>query len=81
MSIGAGVSKYFTYVITFGYAWTIQANVWQRLSATRSETDARKMTVMSFFAYIPLYLIVVFTGMAALVLFDTVPKGEWLLPL
>ena len=75
MSIGAGASKYFTYVITFGCAWTIQANVWQRLSATRSETDARKMTVMSFFAYIPLYLIVVFTGMAALVLFDTVPKG------
>lgn len=53
----------------------IQANVWQRISAARSDRDARKMAVLSFFAYIPLYLIVVFTGMAGLVLFDTLPQG------
>lgn len=63
------------YVITFGCSWMIQANVWQRISATRDTRDARRMTVMSFFVYIPLYLIVVLTGMAGIVLFDTLPKG------
>lgn len=75
MSFSAGAHKYMTYVITFGCAWMIQANVWQRISAAKSDKDARKMTVMSFFAYIPLYLIVVFTGMAGIVMFDTLPEG------
>ncbi|OPA71441.1 hypothetical protein BB381_02800 [Campylobacter pinnipediorum subsp. caledonicus] len=75
MSISDGASKYMMYVITFGCAWMIQANVWQRISATKSDKDAYKMTVMSFFAYIPLYLIVVFTGMAGIVLFDKMPEG------
>lgn len=70
-----GAKKYFAYVITFGCAWMIQANVWQRISATRNEKDAKKMTVLSFFIYIPLYLIVVLTGMASLVLFETMPEG------
>lgn len=71
----SGASKYFSYVITFGCAWMIQANVWQRISAARTDRDARKMTVMSFFAYIPLYLIVVFTGMAGITMFDKMPEG------
>lgn len=75
LSATAGASKYAVYVITFGCAWMIQANVWQRISAARSDKDARKMTVMSFFAYIPLYLMVVLTGMAGLVLFDELPEG------
>lgn len=75
MSFTAGASKYMMYVITFGCSWMIQANVWQRISATRNDKDARKMTVMSFFAYIPLYLIVVLTGMAGIVLFDKLPEG------
>ena len=75
MSFTAGASKYMTYVITFGAAWMIQANVWQRISAARSDRDAHRMTVMSFFCYIPLYLIVVFTGMAGIVIFDKMPEG------
>lgn len=75
MSISAGAEKYFMYVVTFGCAWMIQANVWQRISATKSDIDAKKMTIMSFFIYIPLYLIVVFTGMAGIVLFPTSPEG------
>lgn len=75
MSFTAGAPKYMMYVITFGCAWMIQANVWQRISATKNDVDARKMTVMSFFAYIPLYLIVVFTGMAGIALYDTLPEG------
>ena len=75
LSLTAGAEKYMMYVITFGCAWMIQANVWQRISAARSDTDAKKMTVMSFFAYIPLYLIVVLTGMAGFVLYDTLPEG------
>lgn len=75
MSFTEGASKYFSYVITFGCAWMIQANVWQRISAAKSDTDARKMTIMSFFVYIPLYLMIVLTGMASLSLFETIPKG------
>lgn len=75
MNLTAGAPKYLMYVITFGCSWMIQANVWQRISATRDTRDARRMTVMSFFVYIPLYLIVVLTGMAGIVLFDTLPKG------
>lgn len=75
LHMGAGASKYSMYVITFGCAWMIQANVWQRISATRSDRDARKMTVMSFFAYIPLYLMVVFTGMAGFTLYPEMPEG------
>ena len=70
-----GAKKYLAYVITFGCAWMIQANVWQRISATRNEDDAKKMTVLSFFVYIPLYLIVVLTGMAGIVLFKELPEG------
>lgn len=75
MDMGSGVSKYIAYVITFGCAWMIQANVWQRMSATRSDADSRKMCVMAFFVFIPLYLIVVFTGMAGLVMFKKLPEG------
>ncbi len=75
LNMGAGASKYSMFVITFGCAWMIQANVWQRISAARSDRDARKMTVMSFFAYIPLYLMVVVTGMAGFVLYPQLPKG------
>lgn len=70
-----GAIKYLTYVITFGCAWMIQANVWQRISAAKNDSDARKMTILSFFAYIPLYLIVVFTGMACITVFDTLPQN------
>ena len=75
LNITYGASKYSMYVITFGCAWMIQANVWQRISAARSDKDARKMTIMSFFAYIPLYLMVVFTGIAGFVLYPKLPEG------
>ena len=75
MNIGSGASRYFAYVITFGCSWMIQANVWQRISATKNDLDAKKMSVMSFLAYIPLYLIVVLTGMAGITLYDSMPEG------
>ena len=76
MSMASGAKKYLVYVITFGCSWMIQANVWQRISASKNEKEARKMTLISFFSFIPLYLIVVFTGMAGLVLFPkALPTG------
>ncbi|MEG2295605.1 MAG: sodium:solute symporter family protein, partial [Oscillospiraceae bacterium] len=74
-SFFSGMTKYLPYILTFGTAWMIQANVWQRISATKNEKDAIKMPIMSFFVYIPLYLIVVFTGMAGFVLYETLPQG------
>ncbi len=69
------VSGNMVYIVTFGSAWMIQANVWQRISAARSPKDARKMIGLSFLVYIPLYLMVTFTGMFALGLFEEMPQG------
>lgn len=75
MSFFAEAGRYAVYVFTFGLSWSIQANVWQRVSAARDTRDARRMSIMSFFLFIPLYLIVVLTGMSGIVLFDTLPEG------
>lgn len=69
------VSNNLAYVITFGTSWMIQANIWQRISAAKKATDAKKMMVISFIAFIPLYLMVTYTGMFASVFYDTVPES------
>lgn len=74
-SLTEGALKYLPFVITFGSSWSIQANVWQRISAARNTKDASRLGWLSFVIYIPLYLIVVFTGMAALPLFTEIPQG------
>lgn len=63
------------YVITFGASWMVQANVWQRISAAKSPSSARKMMGISFFIFIPLYLMVTLTGMLSLATFESVPEG------
>ncbi len=63
------------YVITFGTSWMIQANVWQRISAAKSPKSARGMMLITFFAFIPLYLMVTLTGMLSVVAFPDVPAG------
>ncbi len=63
------------YVITFGASWIVQANVWQRISAARTPSAARRMMAISFFAFIPLYFIVTLTGMFSLVSYESVPEG------
>lgn len=69
------VADNLAYVITFGTSWMIQANIWQRISAAKKATDARKMMLLSFFAFIPLYLMVTYTGMFSSVMYDVVPKA------
>lgn len=63
------------YVITFGSAWMIQANIWQRISATKTSKDAKNMMILSFFAFLPLYLIVTLTGILSLSLYESMPEG------
>lgn len=82
---GRGMGDYFSffhnienniaYIITFGTSWIIQANVWQRISAARSPRSARKMMVVSFLIFIPLYLLVTLTGMFSLVSYGAPPVG------
>lgn len=69
------VSSNLAYVITFGTAWMVQANVWQRISAARTPGDAHKMMAISFVVFIPLYLMITLTGMFASVFYDSVPAG------
>lgn len=73
-SFFTNVSDNLAYVITFGTSWMIQANIWQRISAAKKGSDAKKMMLLSFFAFIPLYLMVTYTGMFSSVLYDTVPE-------
>ncbi len=74
-SFFSNVSDNLAYVITFGTSWMIQANIWQRISAAKSAIDARRMMLVSFIVFIPLYLMVTFTGMFSSVLYDVVPSG------
>lgn len=69
------LSQNMAYIITFGAAWMIQANIWQRISATRTPNDAKKMMVMSFLAFLPLYLLVTLTGMLSKGLYKAIPEG------
>ncbi|MFR9647110.1 MAG: sodium:solute symporter family protein [Rikenellaceae bacterium] len=69
------LSNNIAYVVTFGTSWMVQANVWQRISAARSPRSARKVMGISFFVFIPLYLIVTLTGMLSIVNFEEVPEG------
>ena len=75
ISFFTNVSDNLAYVITFGTSWMIQANIWQRISAAKKAVDAKKMMIISFIAFIPLYLMVTYTGMFASVLYETVPKS------
>jgi len=74
-SFFSNFSDHLAYVITFGTSWMIQANIWQRISAARQPSDAKKMMLISFIAFIPLYLMVTFTGMYASVIYDAIPEG------
>lgn len=74
-SIFTNVSDNLAYVITFGTSWMIQANIWQRISAARQAVDAKKMMLYSFIAFIPLYFMVVYTGMFSSAIYATVPKS------
>ncbi len=74
-SIFTNVSDNLAYVITFGTSWMIQANIWQRISAARQAVDAKKMMLYSFIAFIPLYFMVVYTGMFSSAIYANVPKS------
>ena len=69
------ISNNLVFIITFGCSWMIQANIWQRISATKKPGDAKKMMSLAFVVFIPLYLIVTLTGVLSLGLFDSVPEG------
>ncbi len=69
------ISDNIAYVITFGTSWMVQANVWQRVSAARSPEAARRVMGISFFLFIPLYLIVTLTGMLSIVSYSTSSEG------
>lgn len=74
-SFFSNISDNMAYVITFGTSWMIQANIWQRISAAKKANDARKMMIFSFFVFIPLYLMVTYTGMFSSVFYTSIPSG------
>lgn len=69
------ISNNIVYFITFGSSWMIQANIWQRISATKTPQDAQNMMKLSFIVFIPLYLMVTLTGMLSIGIYDIIPEG------
>lgn len=69
-----GMGDHIAYILTFGCAWMVQANVWQRISAAKSPKSAKHMMIISFIIFVPLYLMVSYTGMFSALMFDAVPE-------
>lgn len=63
-----------SYIVVFGLAWAVQANVWQRITACRSIKDARKMSALSFVLYIPIYVVVTLIGVFCAVWYTQMPS-------
>ncbi len=70
-----GLEDNIAYILTFGCSWMIQANVWQRISAAKNPKSAKRMMMISLFAFIPLYLMVTLTGMFSASIFSEIPEG------
>lgn len=65
----------FIYLLSFGLAWVISADAWQRVASTRNVNEAKKMTVGVIFYFIPLYALVTVAGVVAGALYAEMPKG------
>lgn len=66
----------FFYVLSFSIAWMISADVWQRISAAKNIEEARKVTSFTFFAFIPIYVMVIITGIAGAILYPNLAAGQ-----
>ncbi|MBD8004533.1 sodium:solute symporter family protein [Bacillus norwichensis] len=65
----------FFYLLSFGLAWIISADAWQRLAATKDESEARKMPLGGIAFFIPLYFLVAIIGVASGAIFNELPEG------
>jgi len=64
------------YIISFTFAWTISAEIWQRFSAARSVEDAKKASRGALYINIPLYCFAITIGMLAVAMFPEKPDGH-----
>ncbi len=74
LNLWEGFGPNLGYVIAFGLAFTIDPAAWQRLQATKSPAEARKTTVHAMVYFLPLYFLVVFTGIASIAAFNEPPE-------
>lgn len=63
------------YVMSFVFAWIIEGDIWQRISAVKTEKEATKSMKIALAVAIPLFFIMVVVGMGATTLFDEIPEG------
>ncbi|WP_045522657.1 sodium:solute symporter family protein [Neobacillus niacini] len=71
----AHFGKNFLFLFSFGLAWVIDAAAWQRVSAAKSPTEARKISFATMIYFIPIYFLVVIIGVAAGAIFTELPEG------
>lgn len=65
----------FFFLLSFGLAWIISADGWQRIGATKSAKDAKKIPIGVIFIFVPLYILVTLVGVGAGALYATAPEG------
>jgi len=69
----------FFFLLSFGLAWIISADGWQRIGATKSAKDAKKIPLGVLIIFVPLYIIVTLVGVGAGALYATAPEGGLIL--
>lgn len=74
LNLWEGFGPNLGFVIAFGLAFTIDPAAWQRLQATRSPKEARKVSLHAMLYFVPLYFLVVFAGIASLGVFAQPPS-------
>ncbi|MEL4026940.1 sodium:solute symporter family protein [Lysinibacillus endophyticus] len=71
----ANFKQNFFYMLSFGMAWIISADAWQRISATKNVKEAKMMPFGGFLIFIPLYILVAIIGIAAGAIYTSLPEG------
>lgn len=64
-----------TYIVSFGLAFIIDGAAWQRIQAARSPGQARRTSVSAMVYFIPLYFLVVISGIGSIGIFPEVPEN------
>jgi SSS family solute:Na+ symporter len=75
LSFFANFKQNFFYMLSFGMAWIISADAWQRISATKNAKEAKMMPFGGLLIFIPLYILVAAIGVASGVIYSSLPEG------
>lgn len=74
LNLFSGIVPNLSYIISFGLAFIIDGAGWQRVQAARNARQARTSVLVATGGFIPLYFLVVFSGIGSIGVFEEVPE-------